>query len=463
MYKVFYQPPNNTWMGDIMPYGEKGTFYLYHQRDPRDPGPLTESTPFGWALSTTDNFINYEDHGISISSGGPDDVAQWIYAGSVFKAGDKIHAFYTGYNKKADQAGKTSQVLLHAISDDYEHFIKNVDELALPAQPGYDVTDWRDPWVIWDEENSQYLLILGTRLAGPKSKLTGRIVSFTSKDLKKWDFQGDFFAPNLYTGLEMPDIFKIGDWWYLLYTEYSDQSKTRYRMSKNMTGPWIKPKDDSFDGRAYYAARSAYDGNRRVLFGWVPTRERGQGDLVNWEWGGTYVPLEIVQRSNGTLGTKLPDELTEAFKNSTQISPITIENSEGRSEKIIATNVGDHYVLDFDVNLDVNLADIAIRAFKNQETDESYQYLLSVDDQRLTFDKSPEWPWYQMMTKGLERPLPIKGGQPIHVKMIVDDDILVIVVENVSLISRVYHKFGNDLAIAVSNGEAKFSNIILRT
>lgn len=462
MYNVFYQPPKNTWMGDIMPFGKDGKFYLYHQRDPRKPGPLTENDlPFGWDLSTTEDFVNYTDHGTAIAEGDADDLAQWIYAGSVFEAQGRIHAFYTGYNKKADQAGEVSQVLLHGVSDDYEHFEKNVDELVLPAQEGYDGTDWRDPWVIWDDDKEEYLLILGTRLEGPKSNLTGRIVSFTSKDLKTWDFQGDFFAPNLYTGLEMPDLFKMGDWWYLLYTEYSEQSKTRYRMSKSIDGPWIKPKDDSFDGRAYYAARTAFDGKRRVLFGWVPTRDRGQGDMVNWEWGGTYVPLELIQREDGTLGTKLPDELTDQFKQKTELSDFEIKNETGRTEKVIGKNVGKHFVLDMDVTAN-QLSDIAVRVFKNVETDESYQYLLSSDDQRLVFDKSPEWPWFQMMNKGLDRPLPENEFNDLHVKLMVDDDILVMVVNGISLIARVYQNFGDDLAVAVSNGEAAFKNIVLR-
>ncbi|RMC49849.1 glycosyl hydrolase family 32 [Lactobacillus sp. ESL0263] len=463
MYKVFYKPTEDKWMGDIMPFGKDGKFYLYHQRDPRKPGPLTDNDePFGWSLSTTTDFVNYEDHGDAIPAGSADDPAQWIYAGSVFEADGKVQAFYTGYNKKAEQEGRASQVLLHGVSTDFDHFQKNVDKLLLPAQEGYDKTDWRDPWVIWNEDKQEYLLILGTRLAGPKSKLTGRIVSFTSKNLKDWTFQGDFFAPNLYTGLEMPDLFKMGDWWYLLYTEYSEQSKTRYRMSKNIDGPWLKPQDDSFDGRAYYAARTAFDGKRRVLFGWVPTREEGKGDKVNWEWGGTYVPLELVQRNDGTLATKLPDELTNQFTEETHLTDLSIDNQTGRTEKIIAQNAGKHFVLDMDVTCQDDISNIALRFFKNVETDESYQYLLSADDRRLVFDKSPEWPWFQMMNKGLDRPLAKSEFEKMHIKLMVDDDIAVIVVNGISLIARVYQKFGDDVALAVSNGKAEFSNITLR-
>ena len=41
MHKVYYQP-EGIWVGDIMPYGEDGTFYLYHQRDTRNPEPFGE-------------------------------------------------------------------------------------------------------------------------------------------------------------------------------------------------------------------------------------------------------------------------------------------------------------------------------------------------------------------------------------------------------------------------------------
>lgn len=463
MYKVFYKPTSDKWMGDIMPFGKEGKFYLYHQRDPRKPGPLTENKePFGWSLTTTRDFVNYVDLGDAITPGDVNDPAQWIYAGSVFESQEKIHAFYTGYNKKAEQKGEASQILLHGISDDFVHFQKSVDKLMLPAQKGFDKSDWRDPWVIWNEEKREYLLILGTRLAGAKSKMTGRIVSFTSKDLKKWEFQGDFYAPNLYTVMEMPDLFKMGDWWYLVFTEYSEQSKTHYRMSKNIDGPWVKPKDDSFDGRAYYAARTAFDGKRRVLFGWVPTREKDKGDKVNWEWGGTYVPLELIQRKDGSLATKLPDELTEQFTDKIAYKDVTIVNKTGQTEKVIAQNVGRHFVLDMDVNCAEATSNVALRIFKNIKTDESYQYLVSADDQRIIFDKSPEWPWFQMMNKGLDRPFSKMNLKKMHIKLIVDDDIFVIIVNGVSLIARVYQKFGDDLAISVSNGQAKFSNINLR-
>ena len=60
-------------------------------------------------------------------------------------------------------------------------------------------------------------------------------IKFTFKDLKNWKFEGDFWAPDLYTMHEMPDLFKIGDWWHHIVTEYSDRSKKEIEPDSNLT------------------------------------------------------------------------------------------------------------------------------------------------------------------------------------------------------------------------------------
>ena len=182
MYQLYYQP-EGIWVGDIMPYGKEGQFYVYHQRDTRNPGPFGE--PFGWALTTTKDFVDYKDYGESLKRGTDEEADQFIYAGSVFETEAGFHAFYTGYNREFLKAGKTSQTLLHATSKDGITWEKSKEALEIPPQEGYDKRNWRDPFVLWDEEREEYLLILGARKGEDKRKQTGRLVHFTSKDLKK--------------------------------------------------------------------------------------------------------------------------------------------------------------------------------------------------------------------------------------------------------------------------------------
>jgi Glycosyl hydrolases family 32 N-terminal domain len=148
-------------------------------------------------------------------------------------------------------------------------------------------------------------MILGARKDEDVIGVSGRTVWYTSTELEHWTFEGDFWAPDLYTMHEMPDLFRMGDRWYLLTTEYSDRSKTVYRSSESLAGPWTSPVDDAFDGRAYYAARSAADHNHRYLFGWVPTKQ-GDTDLGAWQWGGTLVVHEVYQRLDRSLGVRIP-------------------------------------------------------------------------------------------------------------------------------------------------------------
>ena len=89
-------------------------------------------------------------------------------------------------------------------------------------------------------------------------------------------------------------------------TEYSDRSKMVYRMSKSLNGPWIAPKDDAFDGRAYYAGRTFELNGQRILFGWVATKDKDDDD-ENFIWAGTFMAHEVYQKEDGTLGVRIPE------------------------------------------------------------------------------------------------------------------------------------------------------------
>ena len=462
-HQIYYQP-TDVWVGDIMPYGKDGKFYLYHQRDTRNPGPFGE--PFGWALATTENFVQYEDFGESLFRGDDNERDQFIYAGSVFEADGKVHAFYTGYNREFLAAGKTSQVLLHAQSDDFIHWKKSETELELEPQPGYDIRNWRDPFVVWDDEKEEYLLILGARKGQDKHLQTGRLVKFTSKDLSDWKFEGDFWAPNLYTMFEMPELFKIGDWWYLVYSEYSDGNKILYRMSQSLNGPWLKPKDEAFDGRAYYAGRTAFDGNRRVLFGWVPTKDK-EDDKENYLWGGTFVPHEIYQREDFSLAVKPIDEVWDTFKEPTNLSDRILSTVDTRKEEVLVEKSGTIFNFETTIKFSNETSGFSLRLYKNLDTDESYEYRFNLDEKRLSFDKNPCYPWFQYMDKGLIRPLNLETGKEYTVKIIVDDNILTLYVDGMALNARVNQKFGETITVTVTDGtlelgNTKFSNNLVK-
>lgn len=451
MYQLYYQP-DGVWVGDIMPYGKDGSFYVYHQRDTRNPGPFGE--PFGWALATTKDFVTYKDYGESLKRGTDEEADQFIYAGSVFEAQGCFHAFYTGYNREFLKAGKTSQTLLHATSQDGINWEKSKEALEIPPQSGYDRRNWRDPFVLWDEERQEYLLILGARKGEDKRKQTGRLVSFTSKNLEKWKFQGDFWSPGICTMFEMPEIFKMGDWWYLVFSEYSDGNKIHYRMSKSLYGPWIAPKDDAFDGRAYYAGRTAFDGKRRVLFGWVPTRD-GDDDKNSYLWGGTFVPHEVFQREDGTLGVKPLDSVMEAFSGWKDLFNPCMKTIDIKQESVLCEEAGVLTALETYLTFEEGTREISIKFYEDLETGVSYEYRFYVEENRIVFNKCPNYPWYQCFNIGLERPIALNAGEEYHIQLIVDNDIATLYVNGTALNVRLCDRPGNALSITVMNGAIK--------
>lgn len=114
--------------------------------------------------------------------------------------------------------------------------------------------------------------------------------------------------------MECPELFKMGEYWYLVFSTFSDQFTTHYRISKNWNGPWEIPDDDVFDTRADYAIKTASDGKRRFAFGWIASKY-GNTDFGPWEWGGTMNFHEIIQNSkNGELRIKAIPEVLDYFR-----------------------------------------------------------------------------------------------------------------------------------------------------
>lgn len=456
---IYYQHPD-TWFGDCMPLYAEGAFQLYHQRDTRKPGPFGE--PFGWALARTTDFVNYEDLGESLEKGADEAQDQFIFAGSVFEAKGTYYALYTGYNRDYPDQGKASQVLMIATSTDLVNWTKTDRSLVVP-QPGYDKDDWRDPFILWDDEREVFLMILGARLEGDKKLLTGRTVAFTSTDLENWEFEGDFWAPDLYTMHEMPDLFKMGEWWYLLTTEYSDKSKTVYRMSRSLSGPWSAPVDDAFDGRSYYAARSASDGEHRYLFGWVATKE-GEKDSAPWQWGGTLVVHEVYQRPDGSLGVRIPDTVTSAFSDHKQLleQPETIRNADGRAQLTLAEQAGDTFLWETTLSVAEGTRSFALLLARDEASGDAYEFLFEVGENRLRFDKVPNYPWNRYDNKGLERPFTVTSNHKIHIQVVVDGSIATVYANGVALNARIYDVKGQTLALQAIDGEVTVHESVLR-
>ena len=208
---------------------------------------------------------------------------------------------------------------MHAVSEDLLHWRKIPEDAFFAPADRYEEHDWRDPFVFWNEEAGEYWMLLAARQKeGPvRRRGARRAVRFHgSEDV---EVREPFWAPGLYTTHECPDLFRIGDWWYLVYSTFSDKTVTHYRMSRSLQGPWLAPENDTFDNRSFYAAKTWSDGQRRYAFGWNPTRE-GENDNGTWQWGGNLVVHEVVQQPDGSLTVRAPDSVLDVFGKRTAFS-----------------------------------------------------------------------------------------------------------------------------------------------
>ena len=456
MQKIFYQP-NGLWFGDCMPFFKDGVYYLFHQRDTRKPKPLTD--PFGWSLVTTKDFVTFEDYGEVIPHGGKDDIDQFIYAGSIIQGVHEQLALYTGHNRQAKLAGKTSEVLMVASSDDLVHWKKSGEAAKLVPQAGYDKNDWRDPFVIYDQERGKYVLVLGARKPASKKKPTGRLVYFESSDLQDWEFMGDYWANDEFNMIEMPDIFEMNGTGYLLFSEYCEDKKTKYRIGSGLFNKWQSPLDEAFDGKAYYAARTVGTNETgRFLTGWVATKE-AEDDQNIWDWGGALVPHQVIQKEDKTLGVRLPQTIIDHFEKNTSFPGFSLEQVDGKKEKFIIPESDDYFLMETKVTVASGTKEFAVKLFTDQVTQEGYEYRISLNNQQLSFNKTPNYPWPQLFDKGLQRPLYLEPEKEYDVKLIVDGTLAVLYINDVALSTRMYDKPGKSISFTVTEGTIEMGEI----
>ena len=311
MENVFYRSPWPSACADVIPFYDEGEFKLFYLRDLRNG---EHGCP--WHLLTTPDLVHYTEHGEVLPRGEPDQQDLWVFTGCCIKHGGEYCIFYTGHNGFFENLGWTAQKILLAKSRDLLHWEK-VRDFALEPPTWLSNADFRDPFVFYDEEKGKYAMLVTSRLADGETQLPRQYRGVTaiaySDDLLHWDFMREpFYAPAAYHAPECSDLFRMGDWWYLVFSEFTDKINTTYRMSKSLAGPWAAPKHNSFDGHAFYAAKSASDGRRRVMFGWNCTKVN-ETDANPWEWGGHIVAHELWQDTDGALYVKCPEALKAHF------------------------------------------------------------------------------------------------------------------------------------------------------
>lgn len=301
---LFYRPELAA-VGDVIPFYDHGVFKPFYLRNYRNN--MDAEHHDSWVMLSTTDHLHFEEHDTKIDAA----------TGSVVFHDGMYHMFATIFKSRP-----MKNVIIHAVSPDLDAWTI-LDDTLMSDNAIYEKTHFRDPFVFWNEEDACWWMIMAAREKGPTLR-RGCVGLCKSDDLVTWRYCPPLYSPeDANCCFECPDFFRWGDWYYIVFSSYSDRYQTLYRMSRSPNGPWITPRLDTFDSRAFYAAKTASDGKQRFIYGWNPTREINEHhfdprkeygtDNHTWDWGGHLIVHELIQQEDGTLHVKPVEAVNHAL------------------------------------------------------------------------------------------------------------------------------------------------------
>lgn len=310
MQTTFFKPYSG-YVGDPMPFFDPVAkdFKILYLQEYR-PNPAGTYHPI-WAVSTTDA-ANYTSLGMLIPFGGLAEQDAAIGTGStIYSETDHLYyTFYTG-GKYQPRPTDASQAVMVATSPDFKTWTKSRTFLLRGGDYGYSNDNFRDPFVFKGDDGKYHMIV------SSQKNNKGTLAEFISTDLRSWTCAGDFMNMMWDRFYECPDIFKMGDWWYLIYSEkHAAVRRVQYFKGKTLdelksctaydAGHWPDNHEGFLDSRGLYAGKTASDGTNRYLWGWCPTRAGEDNTAVGAypnepQWGGNLVAYRLIQHSDGTL------------------------------------------------------------------------------------------------------------------------------------------------------------------
>lgn len=307
----YFKPDGHFFVGDCMPFFHDGVFHIYYLLDENHHAALGGLGGHQWAHASTTDLIHWTHHPLAIAI--THDWEGSICTGSTFFHEDTYYGFY------ATRMRDRTQHLSLATSSDGIHFEKTEPNPFASPPPEINPYDYRDPFVFRDRASGQFHMLVSASLKDyPLHNRGGCLSHLTSPDLKTWTVQPPFIIPGLPGVPECSDYFYWNGWYYLIF---SHGLVAHYRMSRQPFGSWLRPPVDTFDGGAAWVMKTApFSGDRRIGAAFVPTRE-GDKNAGRFQWGGNMVLRELIQHSDGTLGTKFPAELIPPSPMALPLSP----------------------------------------------------------------------------------------------------------------------------------------------
>ncbi len=466
-----YPAPEGGYVGDTMPFvTEDGTLEIYYLYDTDHNGQGYHPI---WKYSTAD-LTHYEDHGMVMDHGLMSDPDPALGTGSVVRDNDGLyHLFYTGHNDSGN-GGRGKECIMHAVSEDRSNWEKQPDDTFFSPE-NYSKDDFRDPEVFWSEEEACWWMLAAAR----ENTMGGVVVKYTSDDLKTWEFEGPVYAPHSHYMLECPDLFRIGDTWYMTY---SWDCVTYYAVGDSPNGPFNAPADNILDGRGttegsgfvFYAAKTAVLNGSTYLCGW-----HGRAGLTSdsgmYRWAGNVLNHRLVQQADGTLGVKAPDTFQNYFTEEKEFRAVKKEGDVKISGNTVSLHAEEgsyaladmgtrapSVMLECDVTLDENGR--AGFAFGGSEADETYTVLCLDAGRNILHYEGYEIADLETFEPTALTFFDFSKTAVHHVTLVCENEIVVLYIDDTkALTSRITHSTGGaHIGVFADGCDASFENIAMK-
>lgn len=466
---MMYRAPGKAVCADVIPFYEDGEFKLFYLRDYRDIPTHGEGCP--WCLLTTRDLVDYSDCGPVLLRGKESEQDLYVFTGCCIKHGNRYCIFYTGHNPHLRAQGLPEQKVLRAVSDDLIHWEKDHD-FVFEAPEWLEMHDFRDPFVFFDDERGRWCMLLAGRVKNdnPVNAKGVTLIAY-SDDLVSWTLDKEpFYAPHAYFTHECPDLFKMGKYWYLVFSEFTDKIVTTYRISESPFGPWRTPLVNNFDAHAFYAAKSVSDGKRRIMFGWncIKMDERDDGF---WQWGGTIIPHELVQGEDGTLYVKCPEEIKAAYSAELDVAEtfrmgdissengVYISGGEGRNVQMFGC-MPENCRIEMTFTAEDNRGDFGLILRADDAQNAYYSVKFEPKFNRLAMDKQPRRDNTLHIQADTERYCPVVPGEVNTLTVIAEGSVLEVYVnDKVAMSARMFDLKEGNFGIYTHNNSVRFGDI----
>jgi beta-fructofuranosidase len=294
----FRRPTVAAAAGDPIPFAFGDETHLFYLSSPSGTEDYPERVRTSWQHAVSKDLVEWTELPTAVE---PGPVGSYdgggIWTGSVVEKAGTFYLFYTGHHVGAENP----QTICLATSDDLVNFVKHPgNPLVLPVS-GTEPVDWRDPYVFFNEQEQKWWMLIAARERDGAHWRRGCIMLATSSDLLDWTVEPEpFYSPGDTYCPECPELWELGGRWYLVYSRFSENVGTIYRVADNPRGPFRIPANEELGGRRWYASKSAPVADGRAFFGWIHDRVDGV-DGSRWLWGGDFALPRIVSSAGEAL------------------------------------------------------------------------------------------------------------------------------------------------------------------